>query len=126
MKKPVSLLIDSLHPRYAGDAFEFVGLGRPTERDLERVRGSVQRVQPLVEHDASLAHYLDPLAQRLNLGKDVSGKHHPVVLAQLVNERAYFADLVGIQPGGGLIQHHHQRIVDDRLGDPHALLIPLG
>ena len=47
-------------------------------------------------------------------------------MGQLADELADLLDLVRIEPGGGFVQNDYLWIVDQRLGQRHALPIALG
>ena len=67
-----------------------------------------------------------PVADGLYLGQDMGGEDHAVLLRELGDERADFANLDGIQSHRRLIEDHHIRLMENGLGDAHALLIALG
>ena len=47
-------------------------------------------------------------------------------MGQLADELADLLDLMRIEPGGGFVQNHHLGIVDQSLGQCHALPVALG
>ena len=49
-----------------------------------------------------------------------------MIAAQVLDQGANLADLIGIEADGGFVEDDHVGFVDDRLRDPDALLIPLG
>ena len=44
------------------------------------------------------------IARRLDLGENVAREKHRMFAPELANERAHLANLVGIEPGGGLVE----------------------
>ena len=46
------------------------------------------------------------------------------VIREFANQLANLKDLVWVEPGRGLIENHHLRVVNERLRQPHALPVP--
>ena len=59
-------------------------------------------------------------ADRIHLFEDVGGDDDDLVARHLVDERAHFVLLVGIETVRGLIEDQHRRVVDQRLREADA------
>ncbi len=77
-------------------------------------------------HDPALVQDEHPVAGGLHLLQDVGGEDDRLLLAQALDELADLDDLVGVQPGGGLVQDEDLGVVDDGLGQAGALPEALG
>jgi hypothetical protein len=55
----------------------------------------------------------------------VRGEHDGVVPAQALDQLAGLDDLFGVEAGRGLVQDQDVRVVEDGLGQPHALPVAL-
>ena len=83
---------------------------------LRAVRG---QDAPLVDDDDAIAHLLD-------LRQDMTRNQDGMMTGQLLQEGAHPAYLVGIEPDRGLVQNEHIGVVQQAVGNPHTLAIPLG
>ena len=85
-----------------------------------------QAFDRIVQHQPALVDDLHPVTSRLHLGQDVGRENHAVIAPELTDEIPDFANLDRIEADGRLVQNHHRRQVDDRLGNADALLETLG
>src|SRR5258708_1052417 len=70
---------------------------------------------PLMDHR-------DPITERLGIGKDMSGKENCLALVlQALNQFPYFMTAQWIEPGHGLIEEDHLRVMNDCLRNAYAL-----
>ena len=109
--------------------------GEHASRALRRARSQRARARERLSlRSSSIVSLRDELAlgddQRaiaggLDLGQDVRREQHRVLAAELADERADLADLVGIEPGGRLVENENGRLRDERIGEPHALAVAL-
>jgi hypothetical protein len=85
----------------------------------EVLRGVLRDHAPLVDdHDAPAGHR--------DLREDVRGEHDRVLAAEALDQLARLDDLLGIEARGRLVEDEDVRVVEDGLGEAHALAISLG
>ena len=85
-----------------------------------------QLVDAGLEYQLAVTNDLHVAADGLHFGQDVRGQDHAVRLSKVADQAADFLNLDRVQAHGGLVQDHHRRVVDNRLGDADALLETLG
>ena len=73
----------------------------------------------VVDDDGTGAHGFDFL-------HDMGGEEHHFVAAGILDDGAYFFQLVGVETGGGLIKDEHLGVVDEGLCQAYALAVALG
>ncbi len=74
-------------------------------------------------HNLAFVDDDDLLAGLADFGKDVRAQNNRVIAREALDQVARFVDLLGIEARGRLVQNQHVRIVDDRLGEAHALAV---
>src|SRR6185312_4348420 len=62
---------------------------------------------------------------RLGLAEDVGREEDRVVAPEVADEAADLADLVGVEPGGGLVEEEDRRAADEGVGEGDALAVAL-
>ena len=62
----------------------------------------------------------------LDLAQDVRREDDRVLAAELADERAHLADLVGVEARGGLVEDDDRRPRDDGVREADALAVALG
>src|SRR5262249_23932209 len=115
--KSLKLVLDltGLELSIASRNFEHDGFGsaRPGLQVAHRV-GSHQL--PLVNND-------DLLAGLLDFGKNVGAENDGVAAGKAPDQVSGFIDLLGVEPGGGLVENENIRIMNDGLSQTNALAI---
>src|SRR5699024_8984027 len=88
---------------------------------LEVVGGVGGDDAPAVDDD-------DPIAERVGLIKVVGGQEHggTAFFAQCADVVPQVHPRLGVQTGGGLVQEHQVRVVDEAHGDVQATSLPAG
>jgi len=66
------------------------------------------------------------VTRRFDLGEDVAREEHGVIAAELAYERPHVSNLIGVEPGGRLVEDQDLRPRHERVGQAHALPVPLG
>ena len=64
-------------------------------------------------------------AQGRDFGQYVGAENDGFIFAHLADELADFQNLVGVEAGGGLVEDEHVGVVDEGLGQAHALPVAL-
>src|SRR5713101_8168448 len=117
---------DAGDPRHALEPRRGIGAGRmdlhvhclraPQPRDEvgRRVDG----------HDLALVDDPDALAGLRDLREDVGAENDRVIARELLDELTRFDDLLRIEARRRLVQNQHVRVVNERLGETDALLVP--
>jgi hypothetical protein len=85
-----------------------------------------QRLRRLVGDDAAFLQHDHALGHPLDLRHVVRGEHHgggadPAVILEL---GAHPVRRIGIERGGGLVEQQQLGLVDERLGEADARLLP--
>ena len=101
------------------------GFGFAVEPVVER-RFFSQVFRSARKYKPSLMDEKDSISYFPNFLKDVSGEQNGSVLAKLLYCFADFPNLVGVQAGSRFVEDQNIRFVQQRLGHPHALPLPLG
>ena len=94
--------------------------------DWLRPKRLISSSRRLVGDDAALLQHDHPVGQALHLGHVVGGEHDggaacPAIELEL---GAHPVGGVGIERGGGLVEHQQLGLVEQRLGEAHARLLP--
>ena len=89
-------------------------------------RAILQVVHRIRRHQLALVDDEHLLAGLLHFGQDVRAQDDGVVAGQAADQIARFVDLLGVQPGGGLVENQNVGVVDDGLRQSDALPVAFG
>ena len=91
-----------------------------------RAHAGGQSLRRVGGRDASLVDDEDAAAGHFHLGENVGGKQDGVPLAQVFDQLPHLADLVRIEADGRLVEDEQIRIMQERVGQTHALAVAFG
>ena len=93
------------------------------DNQLPAARAKCEHVgQAAVSDEAALGENRDAVAQRLGVAQDVRAEEdRAAAIAQIENQRSHVAATERIEAGHRLVEDDELGIVDERLGDAHAL-----
>ena len=94
--------------------------------DGVRTRQTVELLDRPVKSHLSLLDHIDVLAQRPNLLQNVRGKDHRMLLCNQANQGTDVRHLIRVQSVRRFIENHDIRLMDNRLGNSHPLLVTAG
>jgi hypothetical protein len=110
----------------------FTGLGAAIGgRNFERhgfrtMQAAGEVMDGIPRNQFSLTDDDDLFAGLFDLGQNVGAENDGVVTRELLEQVAYFDDLLGVESAGRLVEDEDVGIVDDRLGEADALPVSFG
>ena len=108
---------------YSGGIQRAVSSGHFDQHQFGPARPALQIVHRVRGNELSFVDDDDPLAGLLDFRQDVRAQNDGVVAGEALDQVARLVDLFGIQSSSRFVQNEHVWIVNDGLGQPHALAI---